>query len=790
VGTPVDHRCDIYSLGVVLYELVTGRVPFKAETPLAVVLKHVNDPLPLPRRIRPDLSAAVERVILKAMAKAPNDRFQSAGEMVDALEEAVAAAPTDSAPQRLRAEAAEATTLASGVSLPSLPVVEQAPPSPAVDKASTRPEGMMPVRWRQFWPLFVGGAVLLGLLLVIGQRLMPNLSDGESTPTVVSQAQLATPTPESQPATSLPSAVSEPVRLPSGWTNYGNANFVFALARQRDTLWAGGESGLVGWDLTDGSHTRIGRADGLASGRVNDVLAGGEGVLWIATDAGINRYDGKTMMTYDEDDGLDASYIQALFLDGAGGLWAGSHGGERGLNYYDGEGWGPPPIPPLPVEGPNVRVLGGSEEEGLRFVGLEGQGLALFDGEAWNVLTTANGLPSDEVLGALLTDDALWVSFDVAVVRFDLETDDRQVIPQASIHAIHQTADGELWYGGEWRAIRFDPGTADWEEFDTTPGPIPGWLVTDILGDMEGLWFGTYGGGVALYHEGRWETWTVDDRLGGNQVYAILQDRDGAIWFTHPGTGLSRYEPEGDAWQVFGQAAGAVDWPAVPDVDSDGNLWTGEYGELVRYDGQGWQRFPAPELTDVTIDAIEFGPGDVQWIATDSGLMRHDPATDEWTTFTGADHPIIENIWSFLVSRDGTVWVGGEEGLVQYDGNTWSTPAASGSAPRFVDDLAEAPDGSLWAAADGELVHLASGRWSQYTWPSYGWVETVAIGPDGTAWVGYEGLGRFDPGGGGWLILTPTDGLVHMTVRAIYVTPEGVVWIGTEGGVSRYVPPS
>jgi ligand-binding sensor domain-containing protein len=313
-------------------------------------------------------------------------------------------------------------------------------------------------------------------------------------------------------------------------------------------------------------------------------------------------------------------------------------------------------------------------------------------------------------------------------------------------------------------------------------------LVTDIVEDERGLYVATYGGGVTFYDGIRWETWLTDAQLGGNLIESIRQDGDGALWFAHPGSGLSRYQPDSDTWQIFGESDGALDWASAPGIDSAGNLWAGDYGELVYYDGHSWQTFSAPELTDVSIDGIEFGPGDVQWIATDAGLMRHDQATGDWTTFTGADHPLLDDMWCFLAASDGTLWVGGEQGLVQYDGTTWSTPSAPGGTPQFVDYVVEGPDGTLWVAADGELGHLAGERWIYVPWPGEGWIETLAFAPDGSIWAGYEGLGRYDPASGTWQIFTTADGLVHMTVLAIHVTPDGAVWVGTEGGVSRYVP--
>ncbi len=93
LGDIGDERSDLYSVGIMLYQMATGKLPYDAETPVATILKHLNEPIPDITQIAPALPESVVTLILRAMAKDPDDRYQSANEMLAALDAVINGQP-------------------------------------------------------------------------------------------------------------------------------------------------------------------------------------------------------------------------------------------------------------------------------------------------------------------------------------------------------------------------------------------------------------------------------------------------------------------------------------------------------------------------------------------------------------------------------------------------------------------------------------------------------------------------------------------------------------------------
>jgi serine/threonine-protein kinase len=196
----LDSRTDVYSLGVVLYQMLTGKAPYDSDTPMGVAVKHVTDPVPTLKELRPDLPSEFDEVIHRAMAKDPNDRYQSVIELPEAFIKAVATKETvlgerarapEPGPTLVSSEPAAATTVR---------------PTPELELE--RKERRIP------WiPIGIGGIVLL---VVVGLLVSGVLTGGggpaarASAEPPTAQAAAVQPTATPRPPTPRPTSPPDP----------------------------------------------------------------------------------------------------------------------------------------------------------------------------------------------------------------------------------------------------------------------------------------------------------------------------------------------------------------------------------------------------------------------------------------------------------------------------------------------------------------------------------------------------------------------------------------------------
>lgn len=162
----LDARTDIYSFAVILYEMVVGQVPFSADTPFSIIHDHIYSPLPLPKTVNPSVPEQVERVLLKALAKERDDRYQSVPELVQAFKDAWKEADVDMAEVTMTKPITEVATKVAAAAVPDPLAATVAPtqaPSPTdtADPASTGASLPVKKKKRPVWALVIAGLVLV-----------------------------------------------------------------------------------------------------------------------------------------------------------------------------------------------------------------------------------------------------------------------------------------------------------------------------------------------------------------------------------------------------------------------------------------------------------------------------------------------------------------------------------------------------------------------------------------------------------------------------------------------------
>lgn len=795
-GLKADQRSDVYSLGIVLFEMLTGRVPFEAETPLAVLFKQIQEPPPPLSVIRPDLPYQLEPVLLKALTKNPADRFASIEEFHEAWRRAISAITQES---------------------PTAPSLAR--PSEAVEE---KPVLQPPAHKRKF-PWLALAAGLLGVCVVAAIFVflrVNNLRQNQAR-----QAAQATASGISQPAeTAAPSATAPmpeptlpgPVASGNGnVTSWAGGNTIAAMLSLNNAIYTGGPGGITEWNPVTGAATQWTMRDGLPSPYVSVLFQGPDGI-WIGTMGGLVHLTTTSRELFTSYNGLDSDAITGLAWRKDSLLVGTQYCGRPACGLQILKNGKVEPVKGFPSQeepdsahvSHNILFIYVDKQEQV-WVGTD-NGLALFDRrERWRVFHASGGLPEARVF-SILEDSAgdIWVGLDDGrVFQFDAASGtfkQRLDLREQGIYDVTsmlQSADGNYWFAG-YSLAEYDPQTQELTRYspyeDNFPASQP---ITLARGPGNVIFIGTAGEGLVRFEKGKdaqqWEIPNVPSQGGYSQ---IVPAADGSLYFIQEfWNEVDRFLPASGEWEI----TLAQDLSIPRAVDSNGNLYSGAWDGLwiISPSGNNQKLGTENGLPSNEIYAVVFDKDGNAWVGTGGGLVMLKGSTVVNATpgsELGLDGDAVHHVF---VDSKGGIWATGEAGgNIAYlpSGGEWTLESASqaaGASPEFITDFAESPAGDLLVATygGGLLIRTIAGDWKRIHAGSEGvtqpinFIYSVAAAPDGSLWLGLEDRAvRFD--GQTWQGFTIKEGMSGLKVYDIYIDSDGSVWFATNGGVTRFAP--
>ncbi|HEY2017195.1 MAG TPA: two-component regulator propeller domain-containing protein, partial [Bryobacteraceae bacterium] len=582
---------------------------------------------------------------------------------------------------------------------------------------------------------------------------------------------------------------------------------------------------------------------GLANQNVQTLLQDRTGLLWIGSENGLYRYDGRRFRTFNKDDGLPASGIEAVHETPDGTLWVATLSGlarrkgerfetvdlspgkaavalasDRAGRLYVGTWSGL--LIAEPASGTSarpvfsVRTIPGKASQVVRSIAVSesgvvwyGCGVQLCRLEGGRVLSEAGWGVPDDLWQAVLIDSrgSVWARSRTRLIELPKGQSrfvprDQDLPPAATQGTLLATRDGQLWVPTLRGLAQATP--SGWDIVGKARG-LPISSVQCALEDREGsIWIGLNGGGLVRWLGfPLWETWTEAEGLSSDSIWQIRRDRDGVLWSASD-TGLSRFDPDTHRWSDPKIPGLPVAQTTAIQQAPDGALWLGQVGGAVRIDlhrgtavAYGKDAgLPYPWISDLMVD-----PQNTVWASTPKGLFRGVPVGGE-IRFQRQKLPIerggTDYLTEILMDRRGRIWVGGLTGLFRLEAGQWTRlTTADGLLHDHVSHLGLGSEGSLWIGYFESLgVSQLASNDGRLTWRHFSQKDGLKSGKAmfvkgdvrGRIWVGTDrGADVFEAQS--WRHFDHTDGLVwdDCNGKAFWADSDGSIWIGTSRGISH-----
>jgi diguanylate cyclase (GGDEF)-like protein len=471
---------------------------------------------------------------------------------------------------------------------------------------------------------------------------------------------------------------------------------------------------------------QYGPSDGLTNLGINCLLQDRTGYLWVGTDNGLFRYDGKTFQPYGHTDGLPHEEIRNLAESPDGVLWAATQDGvarKAGSKFetvqvgtkgvflslaFDSRGR-------LYLEHTSGILRGVPDGQGgYRFAmvapgvigGLYVHGEDVFfrrDGELWRLTPQPAGSDTMERIGspaglpndrwgsiAIDTPGDLWVRS--AMHLYELPhgqprfVDRSEGIPPAMVSRLLADAHGRLFVASNAGLVvldGLDHSTPHRTYIDPQHG-LPSDVVAPILIDRdESLWLGMRGGGlIRRLGHGEWLSWKKENGLLNDSVWSVLHDRTGRLWVGTSG-GMSIFAPDGmlaHSWTPKNKLPGENVFAMTASHSGDVFAATGPAG-VTRFSADGRlirSYVPASGWGSEQVNALAIDQQNRLWAAASAGIFRS-RATIDGTGDLNLERVEVPGIPLGVFYHDvqvddaGVIWLTTANGLVRFDGDHWRT---------------------------------------------------------------------------------------------------------------------